>query len=173
MNLLKIEKTPIDNFVINNIYPNARIIKYSELKHINNINELFLNSKVCFILIEFNYNIGHWVLCIKNNDTYEYFDSMGGRPDEIEWIPLNKIKILYGDNEPKYLSNLFYKSNKDIIYNSVKLQSNHTSTCGRFALFRAMCFFNDINLFYFRKILYKIKKNTNLNYDEIISFIIF
>jgi hypothetical protein len=98
---------------------------------------------------------------------------MGGRPDEIEWIPLNKIKILYGDNEPKYLTNLFYKSNKDIIYNSVKLQSNHTSTCGRFALLRAMCFFNNIDLFYFRKILYKIKKNTNLNYDEIISFIIF
>jgi len=119
------------------------IIKYSELNKYNDIDELLPNNRSFkIILIESEYNKGHWV-CImryidKNNiDTIEFFNSYGNKPlSELNFVK-SCVNFLLGQHSD-LLKKLLDKSNKRIIYNKKRFQkySNKINTCGRHVVSR-------------------------------------
>ena len=58
------------------------IIKYSDLENYETIDDLLPNPfDYRIILIETRENLGHWVLLLKHNNSYEYFNSYGVNAD--------------------------------------------------------------------------------------------
>ena len=117
------------------------ILKYSELSRYENINELLpSNGTYKIILIETNYNVGHWCCILRYGKTIEWFDSYGIVPDgELKFVSAIKKKLLGEDH--KYLTNLLASATKQgfhVIYNKKKLQKvkNGVNTCGRWVLLR-------------------------------------
>ena len=104
-----LNKTPFDNFDIHRyLGKNIKILKDKDIKDYKNIDQLFPLDDVCVILIEEINNIGHWVCLLKYPDYYEYFDSLGDKPNKI-------------------ISSLLYRANKKIIYNAGRCGSLHCS----------------------------------------------
>ena len=61
----------------------AKIIRYSELRHIDDLDDLLTKDMdYCIILYEDRPAIGHWPALSKYNGIYEHFDSYGNRPDK-------------------------------------------------------------------------------------------
>ena len=77
----------------------AKIIKYYELGHLYDINQLLANYKdYCIILNEDAPNRGHWTALLKYNGLYEHFDSYGVKPDtELKWIGAKRNRMLNQD----------------------------------------------------------------------------
>ena len=100
------------------------IIKYNELDNYNSIEQLLPSNKSWkIILIENEYNSGHWTLIMRYNNTIEWFNSYGTFPsEELDYIPNYKNQQL--EQTIKYLNILLTKGlNKfKIIYNKKKFQ---------------------------------------------------
>ena len=61
---------------------NTKILKYSELASVGNLDELLPRLvDHCIILYEESLNRRHWVALLKYNDMLEHFDSYGIKPD--------------------------------------------------------------------------------------------
>ena len=61
----------------------TKIIRYSELRHIDDLDELLTKDiDYCIILYEDIPDRGHWTALSKYNGIYEYFDSYGKKPDK-------------------------------------------------------------------------------------------
>ncbi len=59
----------------------AKIIKYSELGHLYDIDQLLPDEKdYCILLYDERPNRGHWTDLSKHNGLYEHFDSYGNKP---------------------------------------------------------------------------------------------
>ena len=59
-----------------------RILKYSELAEVRDLNELLTRPQdYCIILYEEVLDTGHWTGLLKYNGVFEHFDSYGVRPD--------------------------------------------------------------------------------------------
>lgn len=119
------------------------IIKYSELNNYNSIEELLPNNRSFkIILIETEYNKGHWVCVMrykdkKDIDTIEFFNSYGNKPlTELNFVK-SCTNFLLGQHSD-LLKRLLDKSNKRIIYNKKRFQkySNKINTCGRHVVSR-------------------------------------
>ena len=65
----------------------AKIIRYSELSHISDLDELLTkNLDYCIILHRDRPDRGHWTALSRYNGIYEHFDSYGSKPDKsLEW----------------------------------------------------------------------------------------
>lgn len=108
-----------------NFHLYEQLISYKELR------ELFLNhdtgeyKEAAVILYQESRYSGHYVCLIKREDSYEFFDSFGLKPDE-------ELQYAHYISTP-YLRNLI--DNERVTYNTVKLQQNKSSisTCGRYA----------------------------------------
>jgi hypothetical protein len=116
-----------------------KIIKYSELKNYNSLQELLpspFDYKI--ILLESNRNTGHWVAILRMNNIIECFNSYGVSIDsEWKYIP-DSIERMLGQST-RYLSNLIKKSEGlTVVSNKYKFQSstNDISTCGRWVILR-------------------------------------
>ena len=160
---------------------NKHIIKYSELKNYNSIDELLPNNKsFVIILIEFLKNCGHWVMLSKykidNKYIIEYFNSYGSFPShELKLVDDDKLEEL--DVYKKYLNILLTKAMKKykIIYNDIQFQSDNPeiATCGRHCILRQiMIKYFDLNLFEYIDFMKNIKKYCNCSYDDIVSYFI-
>ena len=81
----------------------AKIIKYSELRHLYDIDQLLTNDRdYCIILYEDAPSRGHWAALLKCYGLYEHFDSYGVKPDaELKWISAKRNKMLNQD-EPYF-----------------------------------------------------------------------
>ncbi|MFM7978045.1 MAG: hypothetical protein ACKPKO_01905 [Candidatus Fonsibacter sp.] len=54
----------------------TNIIRYSELRHIDDLEELLTNNlNYCIVIYEDRPNRGHWTALLRYNGIYEHFDS--------------------------------------------------------------------------------------------------
>jgi hypothetical protein len=159
----------------------VKVVTYSDLQKYDTIDQLLTKDKSCVILlIEWDQNIGHFVLLLKyiynGQQVIEYFNSYG-EPVSFEIKNMDKQKRIELDQTNLYLNKLFDKalSTHNIIYNKVQFQSYRSgvATCGRHAMFRCLML-QDFNLSLSSYITFmkKLKKKTNLSYDEIVAVFI-
>jgi hypothetical protein len=183
----EIVKKALDDSEIKFYLPDAKIIKYSELKNYSSLFELLPKHKsYCVLLIENSPNVGHWVCLMRYNDkkygdVIEFFDSLAddGKPDsELKWND-KKTNIMLGQNEP-LLTNMLLATNLPVIYNKYKFQleknkkfGNKINSCGRHVVFRIKNLLDcDRNLEAYLKFMREIKKESKNSYDEIVSHMV-
>lgn len=171
-----ISETPMGDDNIRKYFPNAKILKYSELADIQDITQLLPQDKSFFFLLyEQSLNTGHWVVVnrYKDNgrDTICFFCSYGSKIDgPLYWNNPAKNREL-GQSRP-YLTELLQKSGKHLQYNKVQYQSKTSpvATCGAFATLWIKANIRDnMNLQDFHDWIAEIKKETGLSYDAIAS----
>jgi len=122
-----LERIPTsDKFLLSKA--DTEVFLYSELKNIQDIDELLLRGSAIILYEKTRGDIGHWVCLTKRNNTIEYFDSYGRPPDP--------IKYLHGKRP--YLSKLLFYSDYDLEYNEHNYQKAGMSTCGRHCIIRVL-----------------------------------
>jgi hypothetical protein len=153
------------------------IIKYSDIEDYKSINQLLpYNHSFRIILIESDYNSGHWVALFRYNTTIEYFNSYGMKPSyEIDGNSYLKNKQL--DQDTKHLNLLLNSAlgKYDIIFNRVKFQklNNDIATCGRHVLFRIVCFKKfKMNLHQYIVFIKELQHKFKLNADQLVTLFI-
>ncbi len=176
---------PMDDQEIRNHLGNIKIVKYGNLKKLRSIDELLPNKvDACIFLIERTKDNGHWVGCAKypdeknqNESVIEFFDPYGETDKDIlKWNTKEQNKNV-GVERP-YFSDLIDRSNKKLLYNNKEYQNKGSpnmpvNCCGRHCVHRILKLFMDgLRLNDYHKFMDKMKKNTNLNYDEIVSALI-
>ena len=121
----------------------TKIIRYSELRHIDDLDELLTKEiDYCIILYEDRPDRGHWAALSRYNGIYEHFDSYGNKPDKsLEWVNLNMRRRL--NEATPYLTNLL--QNNQYICNNVKYQGRdgYVNTCGSHAVHKLYRLKND------------------------------
>jgi hypothetical protein len=118
----------------------VRILKYSELKNYETMNELLPSLNTFFIcLLEEDFNRGHWTAMMRLKNCFYYFNSYGERFDsDLSVIPMCIRKIL-GEDKREF-SRLLDGQSCD--WNRVKLQGEKSMVCGRWCiLVITMCCF--------------------------------
>ena len=165
---------------------NNKIMKYSELESVNDLNDLFSGPKdYRIILIETNQNVGHWTAITRNNNLIVWFDSYGLAPDqEFEFIPVKMQQIL--DEQGKPLTKLINKWIGDVVstknqrfwvqnkgkfnYNTIKFQQQKegVNTCGRWVTSFLYAFLHGFSLKQYQNEMVMEKQKTGLTYDEIV-----
>ena len=119
MDVLRLVNKALSDADIQRILGGVKIIKYSELGHLYDVDQLLTQDKdYCIILYEDAPNRGHWTALLKYGGLYEHFDSYGVKPDtELKWIGAKRNRMLNQD-EP-YLMQLLEKEVGKYIYNNV------------------------------------------------------
>jgi hypothetical protein len=110
----------------------TRVLKYSELKNYETINDLLpkINDFI-IILLEEDVNRGHWTALMKPSSSYYYFNSYGTKYDtDISVIPLCIRRILHEDR--REITRLLDGHPCD--WNKTKLQGEKSQTCGRWCV---------------------------------------
>ena len=171
---MSINRKPMSDADIKRYLPNAKIIKFSDLQHLNSIDELLPNERDYAILFyETSPNVGHWNALLKYDNKIELFDSYGLNEKQIlKWIPFKLQKLLGEDTD--YLKQLINKSNYQFVYNRNKYQADDTETCGRYSVLRVLEFMkNNEDLPHFQQTLKDLKQKFKCkNYDELVSAVI-
>ena len=150
------------------------IIKYSDLANYKTIEELLPESRdYRIVLIETNYNQGHWTCILRYGKTIEWFDSYGLAVDsELKFINTVKKKLLGEDH--KFLTKLLTDATKrgfHVIYNKKKLQKfkEGINTCGRWVILRITMFKDMLfDLHDFIEFIEKNKTGSGLKTDEMV-----
>jgi hypothetical protein len=157
----------------------SKLIKYSELANINNIDELLPEEQdYRIILTESQRNSGHWCVILKYNDPktgkkyIEWFDSYSGKPDsELSFIPSSINKMLGQDKH--YLSKILktVKEPYNILYNATRYQKlkDGINTCGSWCILRLMLHHIGYSLADFKKFIKESSKmQGNKPYDILV-----
>jgi hypothetical protein len=113
--------------------PDAKILKYSELKGYESIDDLLPNINDFVInLLEDRENSGHWTCLSKLPDgSYYYFNSYGQKYDtDMSVIPMCIRKILGEDK--REITRLL--EGRPCGYNKLKLQGATSQCCGRWVV---------------------------------------
>jgi len=139
-----------------------QIIKYSELRNYNSLDELLpctFDYKI--ILLETDRNTGHWVCVIRMGDVIECFNSYG-IPIDSEWkyIP-DSIERWLGQST-RYLKNLIKQNTMfKIVNNTYEFQSKDpdVATCARWCILRIET----------AKIGYSLKDFTNMISKQVVK----
>ena len=75
-----VKEDPLGDDVIRKYLPNCRILKYSQFRDFNNIEDILPHDKdYCIILYENQPNSGHWTAIMRFDDRIEYFDFIFSR----------------------------------------------------------------------------------------------
>jgi hypothetical protein len=172
----EIQATPMGDNNIRKYFPNAKILKYSELADIHDITQLLPQPKSFFFLLyEHAPNEGHWTVVNRyidnGKDTICFFCSYGSKIDAPLYWNSQATNRQLGQDKP-YLSHLLQKSGKRLVYNKVQYQSKQSpiATCGAFAVLWIKANIRDgFNLQEFHEWIADIKKETGLSYDEIVA----
>lgn len=134
-----------------------KIIKYSDLKHITNIDELLQPPNYeCILLYETSDNNGHWTCIYRYGNKINFFDSFGLKPDD----EFHKITIDYRKESGVVypcLTYLLSDVNDPIEFNNYKLQDYAYSTCGYWCVARLLL--KSLSMYQF----YKLFKSDTLN----------
>lgn len=169
----EIIEEPMDDTDIRAYYPNAKIMKYSDLKDYKTITQLLPKDKsFVFLLYQHAQNEGHWVLLMRYGTTIEFFCSYGSAIDApLKWTNPRDRQML-GEAVP-YLSNLLRAQKEfNVIHNPVQYQSKGSdkATCGAHDVMRLSQMLNhgqDLTDYY--DYITRIKKESGLSYDEIVA----
>lgn len=160
------------------------IHKYSILDDIKTIDEILPNDNdCCILLIENQYNSGHFVGLGRRGNNIIQFDSYGSTIDgELKYIQQFMKRIL--GMQRHALSTLIRESNMKTEYNKIKYQSTkkilgkESSICGRAAILFCQLFKMGYTLGDIKRMIdvkreqYEEKYNTKLPYDLVITMII-
>lgn len=153
------------------------ILKYSELQNYSTIQKLLPRNKSWkIILIESEFNSGHWVLLMRYNTTIEFFNSYGTFPsDELDYMPDEQNEML--DQDVKYLNILLTNAIPKFIvfYNKRKLQRLYdgVNTCGKWTILRLMMLKNfNMDLQKFLQFVDNLTKEYKLTPDEMVTLVI-
>jgi len=172
----EIQDTAMGNEDISRYFPNARYIKYSELKNYRSIEQLLPeNGSFVFLLYERSPNTGHWVLLTRYDDKIEYFDSYGEEISKpLTWNPPAVNKMLGQDR--LYLNALLQKINPlPVVVNRKQFQSkdNKSATCGAWDVLRQLSIDEaGSSLSEFQDKIDNLRKKTGLTNDELVSNLI-
>jgi hypothetical protein len=142
--------------------PSEDIVLYRDLHRYNSIGELFYEDNLRIILIESKPGYGHWVSLIKSGDTYIYMNSYGHPPDYEMRFLKPFYRHLLGD-DPAEIHRL--AKGKKLIYNKVKFQGKHSSTCGRWQVLWAEMYNRGYSLPEFQKCM---RLNKLTTYDDLV-----
>lgn len=168
--LEEVIETPIGDDDIKKYFPNAKVIVYNDLSKYSDITELLPKDKdFVFMLIESSENKGHWVALTRYNNTVEFFDSYGGKPDsQLKWNSSTKNEAL--GQGVKYLTNLLASHDGEIVYNPIKYQGNgDVNTCGRHCTFRIQNMRDGKNLDAYYNHMKSLKNNMGVDFDGVVA----
>lgn len=174
--IAEIQDTPMGNEDISRYFPDARYIKYSQLKNYRSIIDLLPeNGSFFFLLYEHKPNTGHWVLLTRYDDKIEYFDSYGLEVSKpLTWNSPAVNKML-GQDRP-YLNALLQKINPlPVVVNRKQFQSkaNGSATCGAWDVLRQLSIKDGkSSLSEFQDKIDELRKKTGLTNDELVSNLI-
>lgn len=166
--------TMISDADFNRFFTDApqKLLKYSELENINDINELLPEEQdYRIILTESQKNSGHWCCITRKNNVYTWFDSYGEKPDgELKYISTMMNKILGQDK--KHLSRILktIKQPNEILYNETKYQvlRDGINTCGRWCICFLLLHHMGYDLKEFKNFIKLNAKKYNMPYDILI-----
>lgn len=162
---------PMGDDDIRYYFPDANIIKYSELKDYQDIETLLRDNKSFFFLLyQDQPNSGHWVCLSRTGDTIEYFDSYGKKIDEpLSWVP-NYVLFKLGIQLP-FLSRLLNKTKLNVVYNPIEYQEDKKdiNTCGRHCCFRLKNMLKGVDLADYYRLMKELKDKYKVSYDVIVS----
>ena len=138
MNKENMLEYPLSTLEMLKLNPDAKLIVYTDLNKIFNINDLFDDTnKVIILYLLQSKTSGHWVCLFKNNDKtgadFHYFDSYGEEED-YHLDNLTHLQRVEFNQKQDRLKILLHKYK--VYYNNVRLQSKGTSTCGMFVTHR-------------------------------------
>lgn len=164
--------------------PLFSIYKYSELEHIQDITHILHEDKCCcIILIESEYNSGHFVALGRKGNTIIQWDSYGSQIDtELNFVT-NAIKKILGEDK-KILNELIKKSGMNTIFNKTKYQSTkkiygvESAICGRTCIVFCQLFKLGYTLEEIKTLIdnkrehYEMLFMENLPYDIIFSLLV-
>ena len=149
-----------------------KIITYAELANANSIDEVLSNDYV-ILLYEDSPNHGHWTAVNKINNTIQFFDPYGGKPDsQQKWVPIEMRKEL-GEGKP-YLTRLFDKCPYPVEYNDVKYQkeSPQINDCGRHCVNFIKAGKKGLDLKGYYKWMKECSKKMKLDFDGVVCALI-
>jgi len=156
-----------------------KIVKYSDLDdYYNSIYDL-LPLKIDFriILFETTRNSGHWVLIVRKNNVFIYFDSYGDNLGSLYSNNSINTNLNLG-NEPNTMKKLLktIKSDSKLIINTYSFQSKslESESCGRWDILFLKLFLDyNYNLSEFYKFVKQKQKQMNYkNLDEVAAYYI-
>ena len=169
----EIIEEPMDDTDIRQYLPNAKVMRYSGLARLSDIEQLLPTDKSYVILLYENTpGSGHWVALMRYGRTIEFFCSYGSKID----VPLRwqnpKDNAMLGQTRP-FLSLLLNKAKGKFraIHNPVAYQSSKqgVATCGAWDVMRINQMKNhNQDLQEFHNFMESVKKETGLTYDEIV-----
>ena len=148
-----------------------KLLKYSELANIHNIDELLPEEEdYRIILTESQRNSGHWCVILRYTDKktgkkyIEWFDPYSGKPDsELAFIPATINKMLGQDKH--HLSRILKTVEEPyhILYNATRYQTlkEGINTCGRWSILRLMLHHIGYSLADFKKFIKDSSKMQN------------
>jgi len=130
-----------------------------------------------FLLIESEINSGHWTLLIRDDNTFEYYDSYATSHKRIlDYIPKymnRKLGNNYGEDLGKMIKSI--KPTDKYKYNKTKFQKEapNINTCGRWVIARISLFLSDdLKLKEFTKLMKTKAKKLKMTNDEFITFLV-
>lgn len=144
--------------------PDTKIFPYPKFCTMEHIDEAFDRLGRCvFLFLTENESTGHWLCMFKRgNNTIEYFDSYGEKPDaQRQWLSEEQLEDL-GEEEP-CLTNLLRASRYKVYYNTVPYQKdkNDINSCGRWCVARLIC--KDFSNLQFHNLVKDQMKQEGLN----------
>lgn len=151
--------------------PNTRILKYSDLKQFNTIQDLLPNKNdFVILLIEDKQDSGHWTCIMNTNKGYYYFNSYGGKYDsDLSVIPMC-IRSILGQNK-KEITRLLGETICD--WNKKKYQGERSMVCGRYCILAiTMICMMGYTPKEFEEFLTTQKDNYECSYDELIASLV-
>ena len=164
---------PMDDGDIRQYLPNAKIMRYSALSRLSDIEQILPTDKSYVILLYENTpGSGHWVALMRYGRTIEFFCSYGSKIDApLRWQN-PKDNAMLGQTAP-FLSQLLNKAKGKFraIHNPVAYQSSKqgVATCGAWDVMRINQMKNhNQDLQDFHEFMESVKKETGLTYDEIV-----
>lgn len=170
--LKPLKKYPLSDTDIQKVLePDTKIITYPELYKYNHIDEIFDDKgRAIMLYLTENDTTGHWVGLIKKGNVIEMYDPYGFKPDtQPENLGASKaFNKEHGQLYPKF-TQMVNNDGYRLIYNKVRSQpfEADVNTCGRHVLTRILL--KNLSLNKYNKLLSSIKKNNNINPDDLIT----
>ena len=105
-----------------------QILKYSDLRQFDDIDDLFTLSPFRIVLLEDDVKKGHWVIVFKVDGIYYYFNSYGTQADyDLDVVP-RLVRMCLGESRREFRRLLH---GRKMWHNPVKWQGATSQTCGR------------------------------------------
>jgi hypothetical protein len=167
---------PMGDHDIHKYLPNARIFTYPQLAPYEDIEDLLPTNNTYFIVLYLDSpNTGHWTAVLRYDNKIENFDSYGNAPDTpLKWQSKDRLAGLGQYDE--YLKKLYNSTDLKVVYNDIAYQDEKDrsiSTCGRHVVNRILRLLKDrYSGCDYARYMRKLKKETELSYDEIVSGLI-